>query len=61
MKLPFICPEHPKGAVKHTWDSDVYDFGKLLGKRETHNHTYECACCGRRLAVTLEESSDADK
>lgn len=61
MRLPYVCPEHPKGQVRHTWDSDIYDYGKRLKKPKEHNHNYECASCGRKLAATLEESSDADR
>lgn len=61
MKLPYVCPEHPKGQVKHTWDSDIYDYGKRLTKPKEHNHRYECNVCGRQLAATLEESSDANR
>ena len=61
MKLPYVCPEHPKGQVKHTWDSDIYDCGQRLTKAKEHNHRYECNICGRHLASTLEESSDANR
>ena len=57
--LPYICPEHPKGQVKHTWDEDLYAYGKKLKKPKIHNHEYRCVDCGRKLAATLEESSDA--
>ena len=58
MILPYICPEHPKGQVKHTWDSDIYENGRRLKKPKTHNHIYSCASCGRRLAATPQEGCD---
>lgn len=61
MKLPYVCPEHPHGQVRHTYDSDIYDYGKRLKKPKNHNHKYECAICGNQLAATREESSDAKK
>lgn len=61
MKLPYVCPHHKNAQVRHVWDSDIYDNGNRLNKPKEHNHVYECAVCRRRLAATLEESSDASR
>ena len=50
--LPYICPEHPRAQVRHTWDRTqfVYGDGYPRGSGIDSNHQYECAICRRALA-----------
>jgi len=55
--LPSVCSEHPKAAVRHSWDEDTYTHnGRLASRGHTRNDTYECAECGRRLCSPEEYS-----
>lgn len=60
--LPWVCPEHPKAQIRHSWDRTQYVMnGYPAGQALDMNHRYECAVCGRELAAAQETSEGGGK
>jgi len=56
-ELPYVCPEHSRAQIRHSWDETHCVLNGLpAGMGIKGNHKYECAVCGRELA---EEAPDA--
>lgn len=55
-KLPWLCPDHPKSQIRHSWNQTHYVLnGYPAGTGIEGKHKYECAECGRELAAEKPE------
>lgn len=59
--LPWVCPDHPKAQIRHTWDRTQYYLNQYpAGTPMDSAHRYECAECGRQLATPSEACKKAE-
>ena len=55
IKLPYICPYHPRAKIYHEWDQNHYVMnGESVGCGWQTKHNYYCNECGRELASNKE-------